>query len=149
MKIKEGIATTTTVIAAVASNLNIPEDRVRNVYYSLMAYIKYLVDFTDATNISIPHVGKLHLKLNSIPLLRKKLNLSKNNKVVIKENMELREKMLDEKERILYEHIAEFRKSGKYILRNRHAQRDKLKNRYFTEGRSLKFIQKKQNEDKE
>ena len=140
----DGIATTSTVIAAVAKNLGKSEKRVESVYNSMVDYLKYLIDYTDVTTIQIPHLGRLHFKYRHFGRLKKDLQKLTDN-----EANRLKLEMLEKKKQIITEFVDDYGKKRHNKKLCKHIQKENIYSYGLSSGYNLAEIQEAQNEGKE
>lgn len=139
---KETISTTTTVIQSVAKKLNVDVAKVESVYDGLVKYLYHLMNFTNATTIKIPHVGRLVALARDV-----------NSRLVYLQNRkyrstfdELKLEAFSKKKEAIDNHLKELGEIS-FVTYSHHMRRHKIKSKYFTSGLTLQEIEEKQNEE--
>ena len=130
---KGDIAYSSDIIKETAKELGIPEEKVQHVLEFLIFYLKKLATSADVFAIYLPELGQIY---QSIAYLKSTLILFR------------KKKLLSESEENRVEKISEKIEKMESLIEkgySPHKKRSKLRNNYFSTGKSLKELESMQN----
>ncbi len=125
------ISFTNEVLTEVSKRLKMEPKEVKKVYNSLISYLRYLVYETDCTSIFLKHIGTLYFPYREVMRRLKRTVISDKYK-----------ELLEKKANKIYNHAG----SLEYVSKSRHLMKPKLKNKHYSNGKSLEEIEYIQNE---
>ena len=80
IKEESKISFTQDILKEVSNDLNIPEEKVKIVYNSMISYLEFLTTKTDTVSIFIPSLGTMYVKLGYILRRIQELSRKKGDK---------------------------------------------------------------------
>ncbi|MCA9749976.1 MAG: hypothetical protein KC414_12780 [Romboutsia sp.] len=136
IKEESKISFTQDILKEVSNDLNIPEEKVKIVYNSMISYLEFLTTKTDTVSIFIPSLGTMYVKLGYILRRIQELSRKKGDKNYL-EIFKAKKNKIDAYLKELID--------NKYPKKSRHSQKSTIALFSYTDGKSIDEIEEIQN----
>ncbi len=123
------------IVQEVAKRTGFSEERIKEVYYKLMDYLKWMIMNTSVVSIEFPYIGVLYWKIKGHHVtFNRNLGFGEKRK---KQDLERLNKIME---------LQDLRKNEKKKSRIKHCLPTRIRNPKYKQGKNIEFIEQFQNQ---